>query len=228
MLTSAGMKSPQQLNLLGRPAADVFPAPPLGRADLLAGLADCRLCTLHTHATQVVAGTGPTHAALMLVGEQPGNDEDLAGKPFVGPAGKLLRQALQAAQVPIEALYITNAVKHFKWVPQGKRRLHQKPNLTEVRACKVWLEQEIRLVQPKLLVCLGATSAQALLGLSFRVTQSRGTVLGSPYGAAFATIHPSAILRMPDPETQARALAAFTEDLGRAYAWAQSGAALPN
>jgi uracil-DNA glycosylase family protein len=226
------MKASPQLDLLAPkpPVAPAIDPERFARTQdaITAGLAGCQRCNLHTAATQAVMGVGKQGATLMLVGEQPGNDEDLAGKPFVGPAGKLLRQALATAQIPDAELYITNAVKHFKWVAQGRRRLHQKPNVSEVRACKPWLEQEIAAVQPKLIVCLGATSAQSLLGSGFRVTQSRGIVLASPLGPAFATIHPSAILRMPDPDIQAQALEAFTQDLKRAFAWAQSGAPLPD
>ena len=184
---------------------------------LRADLAQCRQCTLHANATQAVMGRGNSRAALMLVGEQPGNDEDLAGQPFVGPAGRLLQEAMDAAGIDRGQVYLTNAVKHFKWVPQGKRRLHQKPGVREVRACHNWLAAEIRLVRPALVLCLGATAGQAVLGKSFRVGQDRGRRMASPYGPAFATIHPSAILRMPDAASQKAALRAFVFELRSAW-----------
>ena len=158
----------------------------------------CQACDLYKGATQTVPGVGPPGARLMLVGEQPGNDEDLAGQPFVGPAGKVLDRALEAAGIARDTVFVTNAVKHFKYQLQGKRRIHQKPNVTETRTCKMWLDAEIRLINPSLLVCLGATAAQAIFGAAFRITQQRGEVLPSPVGQVLATYHPSAILRAPD------------------------------
>jgi len=151
----------------------------------------------------------------MFVGEQPGNDEDLSGKPFVGPAGKLLNRALEAAGIERGDAYVTNVVKHFKWEPRGKRRIHKKPNTTEMVACRPWLEAEIDVVKPELLVCLGATAAQSLLGKSFRVTEQRGRVIESKdYGVPIlATVHPSSLLRAPDDETRRREMHRFVADL---------------
>jgi uracil-DNA glycosylase family protein len=149
----------------------------------------------------------------MFVGEQPGDQEDKAGEPFVGPAGRLLDEALEAAGIDRSAIYVTNAVKHFKWRPKGKRRLHEKPNGVEIRACQHWLELELALVKPRLVVALGATAAQALLGPAFRVTQDRGKLRSSPLASrVMATVHPSSILRAPD-EMRAREMAAFVKDL---------------
>jgi DNA polymerase len=150
----------------------------------------------------------------MLVGEQPGNAEDLSGLPFVGPAGRLLDRALAAAGIDRRTVYVTNAVKHFKWEARGKRRIHQKPAPGEIRACRPWLDAEIRVVRPRAIVCLGATAAQALLGREFRVTQRRGELLATPLAAvAMATVHPSSILRAPDEVTRRTELARFIEDL---------------
>jgi DNA polymerase len=150
----------------------------------------------------------------MLVGEQPGDQEDLAGKPFVGPAGKLLDRALEDAGIDRTQVYVTNTVKHFKWEPGGKRRIHQKPNSREIAACRPWLEAELRIVRPKLLVCLGATAAQAIFGPSFRVTRDRGKVLASLFASkVVATVHPSSLLRQPDEESRAREYKQFVADL---------------
>jgi DNA polymerase len=150
----------------------------------------------------------------MLVGEQPGDQEDLAGKPFVGPAGKLLDRALEDAGIDRTQVYVTNTVKHFKWEPRGKRRIHQKPNSREIAACRPWLEAELRIVRPKLLVCLGATAAQAIFGPSFRVTRDRGKVLASLFASkVVATVHPSSLLRQPDEESRAREYKQFVADL---------------
>jgi DNA polymerase len=152
----------------------------------------------------------------MLVGEQPGNEEDLAGHPFVGPAGRLLDKALAAAGIDRRDVYVTNAVKHFKWEQRGKRRIHQKPNAGELRACRPWLEAELRVVRPRALVLLGATAAQALLGKEFRVTQRRGEILATPLAPiVVATVHPSSILRAPDDEARRTELARFVDDLER-------------
>jgi uracil-DNA glycosylase len=152
----------------------------------------------------------------MFIGEQPGNEEDLSGRPFVGPAGRLLDEALQQAGIDRSQAYVTNVVKHFKWVPIGKRRLHSKPNAREINACRPWLEAEVAQVKPKVLVCLGATAAQALLGRHFRVSQRRGEWIESPLAAyVMATIHPSALLRAPDPETRRAEMERFVEDLQR-------------
>ena len=153
----------------------------------------------------------------MLVGEQPGNDEDLAGKPFVGPAGKLLNKALEEAGIDPHATYVSNVVKHFKWEPRGKRRIHAKPNAAEITACRPWLEAEIAAVKPELIVCLGATAAQALLGPAFRVSRQRGELVSSPFAKrAMATVHPSSILRAPDEETRHAERERFVEDLRKA------------
>ncbi len=176
--------------------------------------AGCRACPLWERGTQTVFGAGSPLAQVMLVGEQPGNEEDLSGQPFVGPAGRLLDRALAAAGIDRRAAYVTNAVKHFKWEARGKRRIHQKPSAGEVRACRPWLEAEIRVVRPRALVCLGATAAQALLGRTFRVTEFRGELIASPLAPfVMATVHPSSILRAPDDETRRAELARFVEDL---------------
>jgi DNA polymerase len=175
---------------------------------------DCKACDLWKRGTQTVFGEGSSHAKVMLVGEQPGNQEDLEGKPFVGPAGKLLDTALLAAGIDRAKVYVTNAVKHFKWEPRGKRRIHKKPNAAEVAACRPWLDGEIAALQPKVIVCLGATAAQALLGRDFRVTQHRGEFLKSPLAPyLMATVHPSSILRAPDDETRQEEMKRFVQDL---------------
>jgi uracil-DNA glycosylase len=169
-------------------------------ASLRAAAEDCRGCDLYRHAKQVVFGEGRPDARIVLVGEQPGDREDQLARPFVGPAGKLLDKCLEAAGIDRATVYVTNAVKHFKWEPRGKIRLHKKPNILEIMACRPWLEKEIAAIQPELIVCLGATAAQDLLGTKFRLTQHRGEIFPMPDGpAVIATIHPSAILRMqPD------------------------------
>jgi uracil-DNA glycosylase len=173
----------------------------------------CQGCDLWQHATQTVFGEGSSQATTMLVGEQPGNDEDLAGKPFVGPAGRLLDQALEAAGIDRQKTYVTNAVKHFKFVLKGKRRIHEKPGAAEITACVPWLQAEISLVKPKVLVCLGATAGQAVIGKSFRVTKDRGVFVPSSLAEyVMGTIHPSAILRMEDVDRE-REMQLFIEDL---------------
>jgi uracil-DNA glycosylase len=180
---------------------------------------ECRACGLYARATHVVFGEGPVPAPMMLVGEQPGDREDLAGRPFVGPAGRLLDEALAEAEIPREQVYVTNAVKHFKWEPRGKRRLHAKPNAVEIHACRGWLEAEVALVQPEVVVCLGATAAKVFFGRNFKITEDRG-VLHDGQGWAkrlLATFHPSAILRMrSDEDEYVRARRAFTLDLAEA------------
>jgi uracil-DNA glycosylase len=174
---------------------------------------DCTACPLYAQATQTVFGEGPAHATLLLVGETPGDQEDRQGRPFVGPAGKLLDRCLEAAGIARDAAYVTNVVKHFKWTPRGKRRLHAKPNATEIRACRPWVEAEIAEVKPKVIVCLGATAAQALLGTDFRVTRRRGELVPSPLAPyVLATVHPSALLRT-DPELRDAEIARFVADL---------------
>jgi uracil-DNA glycosylase len=161
-----------------------------------------------------VFGAGPEHAEVMFVGEQPGNEEDLDGRPFVGPAGRLLDQGLVHAGIDRSRVYVTNVVKHFKWTPRGKKRIHQKPNASEIEACRPWLEVELDLVRPRVLVALGATAAQALFGRAFRVTRQRGLFIPSPLAPlATATVHPSSILRAPDDETRRSERARFFHDL---------------
>jgi DNA polymerase len=175
---------------------------------------NCQACDLWKRGTQTVFGEGSAGASLMLIGEQPGDQEDLQGKPFVGPAGKLLDSALERAGIAREQTYVTNAVKHFKWEPRGKRRIHKKPNTAEIAACRPWLEAEIATVQPKIIVCLGATAAQSLLGRAFRVTQQRGQLLKSKLAPfIMATVHPSSILRAPDQETRHAEMQRFIDDL---------------
>jgi DNA polymerase len=174
----------------------------------------CTACPLYENATQTVFGEGPRDARLMLVGEQPGDVEDREGRPFVGPAGQLLDWALDKAGIDRQRTYVTNVVKHFKWVARGKRRIHSKPSSMEIRACLPWLEQEIASVRPDVLVCLGATAAQALLGRSFRVTQERGHFVRSPLAPhVMATIHPSALLRIEDDAERKAAIRVFVAEL---------------
>lgn len=176
--------------------------------------AGCKACDLWKRGTQTVFGEGAAKAKIMLVGEQPGNDEDLAGKPFVGPAGRLLDQALERAGIDRKLAYVTNVVKHFKWEPRGKRRIHAKPNAPEIAACLPWLQAELELVRPRVLVCLGATAAQALLGRQFRVTAQRGKFVTSTLAEyVTATVHPSSILRAPDDETRHKEMDRFIADL---------------
>jgi uracil-DNA glycosylase len=175
--------------------------------------AGCKGCGLWQVGTQTVFGAGAKEADVMFVGEQPGDQEDRAGEPFVGPAGRLLDEALVEAGIDRSTTYVTNAVKHFKWQARGKRRIHQKPNWTEMTACRPWLEAELAVVQPRVLVLLGATAAQSLLGRQFRVTQNRGQLVESDLAEAVtATIHPSAILR-GEPEQREAEFAAFVDDL---------------
>ena len=175
---------------------------------------DCTACPLYKRATQTVFGEGPKGAPIMLVGEQPGDYEDVAGKPFVGPAGKIMDRALEEAGIDRKQVYVTNAVKHFKWEPRGKRRIHQKPNSREIAACRPWLEAELQLVRPKLLLCLGSTAGQAIFGPSFRVTRERGKVLSAKLAPkVVATVHPSSLLRQPDEESRQREYAHFVADL---------------
>ncbi|MDB6057863.1 MAG: phage polymerase-related protein [Verrucomicrobiales bacterium] len=174
----------------------------------------CTACPLWKSGTQTVFGEGPVKAKIILVGEQPGDEEDLEGHPFVGPAGKVLDKALEEAGIVRGECYVTNAVKHFKWEPSGKRRIHKTPNAREVAACRPWLDAEIALLKPKVVVCLGATAAQALLGRNFKVTERHGELIETNSGFhVMATVHPSAILRMPDDEARHRERERFTEDL---------------
>src|SRR6266436_4337111 len=183
-------------------------------AEVRRAASDCTACHLYKRATQTVFGEGPKNASIMLVGEQPGDYEDVSGRPFVGPAGKIMDQALEEAGIDRSQVYVTNAVKHFKWEPRGKRRIHQKPNSREIGACRPWLEAELRLVKPKLLVCLGATAAQAIFGLSVRVTCKRGKVLSSKLAPrVLATVHPASLLRQPDEASRQREYKHFVSDL---------------
>ena len=194
-------------------AEDFFPYK-LTLPSLREAAADCRACDLWKRGTQTVFGEGRRRATIMFIGEQPGNEEDLSGKPFVGPAGKLFDSALAAAGIDRSQTYVTNVVKHFKWEPRGKRRIHKKPNAIEINACRPWLQAEIALIKPEVIVALGATAAQSLLGPKFRVTKQRGEFLESnlaPY--VMATVHPSSILRAPDDATRRLELRRFIDDL---------------
>ncbi len=174
----------------------------------------CRGCPLYQNATQTVFGVGAAGARLMLVGEAPGDQEDLQGKPFVGPAGRLLEEAFEEAGIARSEVYLTNAVKHFKWEPRGKRRLHGKPSSREVAACRPWLDAEIEAVQPKAILCLGATAARVLLGSGFRVTKQRGQLVPSPYPLAMlATYHPSAVLRASEAEQRRQMRSELFDDM---------------
>jgi len=182
-------------------------------AGLCAAAAHCRACPLWRGASQTVFGEGAARARIMLVGEQPGDQEDHQGHPFVGPAGKLLWTALAEAGIDRRSIYVTNAVKHFKWLPQGKKRIHQRPNRREIEACRPWLLAEIAAVKPRVLIGLGATAAQSLLGRAFRVTQHRGEMVSSDLAPfVMATVHPSSILRAPD-DARAAERARFVADL---------------
>ena len=176
--------------------------------------AQCRACDLWKNATQTVFGEGRRTAKVIFVGEQPGDKEDIAGKPFVGPAGLVLDEALKAAGIDRETVYVTNAVKHFKWRPSGKRRLHEKPTRSEIAACRLWLDAEIGILKPLVVVCLGATAAQALISPTFKVTQQRGKLIPSTLAAnVMATVHPSSILRAPDDDARERERKLFVADL---------------
>src|SRR5438445_2144232 len=196
-------------------AAPLIPPRPT-LASLRDAAAQCKACDLWRRGTQTVFGEGARHAGAMFVGEQPGNEEDLAGHPFVGPAGRLLDKGLEEAGIDRKQTYVTNVVKHFKWEPRGKRRIHAKPDALEIMACRPWLEAEIAVVKPKIVVCLGATAAQTLLGKKFRVTQERGKIFASELSPrVMATVHPSSILRAPDDETRHVEMHRFIDDLKR-------------
>jgi len=174
----------------------------------------CHGCDLYRYATQAVFGEGPVSSRIMLIGEQPGNDEDIQGHPFVGPAGKLLDRALADAGIDRQDVYVSNAVKHFKFEERGKRRLHKKPRMSEVKACRPWLEAEATLIKPEIIVCLGATAAQSVLGPKYRLTQERGQFVKHAWAPnVTATIHPSAVLRAPDPEQRQEQYRQFVADL---------------
>jgi len=191
------------------------PVPPNPTLDALrAAAAECKACDLWKRGTQTVFGEGGVRARVMLVGEQPGDQEDIQGRPFVGPAGRILDTALEAAGIDRKQVYVTNAVKHFKWEPRGKRRIHKKPNSLEITACRPWIDAEINVVRPDVIVCMGATAAQALLGRQFKVTTGRGVWVPSilaPF--VMATVHPSSLLRAPDDETRRRETQRFIQDL---------------
>lgn len=179
---------------------------------------DCKACDLWKNATQTVFGEGRPKAPIMFVGEQPGDQEDLAGRPFVGPAGRVLDEALRQAGIDRDEVYVTNVVKHFKWSPaeRGKRRIHKKPRYWEINACRPWLDAELRAVRPKVLVCLGATAAQALLGREFSVRRQRGELVESPLAPyVVATVHPSSILRAPDSDARREQMRQFVSDITR-------------
>jgi DNA polymerase len=202
----------------GEPVSDLLPANPTLSSvrDVARG---CKACDLYKRGTQTVFGEGPKGAEVMFVGEQPGDAEDLAGHPFVGPAGRLLDKALAEAGIDRSLVYVTNVVKHFKWEPRGKRRIHAKPNAAEISACRPWLETEIALVKPRILVCLGATAAQALLGKTFKVSRERGEFVPSSLAPLVtATVHPSSILRAQDDETRREEMRQFVADLKKVSA----------
>jgi uracil-DNA glycosylase len=202
------MAHPGQITLDGTGPA------PESLEELRGAAADCRACDLWKTGTQTVFGEGLEKAEVMMVGEQPGDREDIEGRPFVGPAGRVLDQALEQVGIDRDLVYVTNVVKHFKWRPRGKRRIHQKPNLEEIRACRPWLEGELALVKPRVLVCLGSVAAQALLGRQFRVTRERGRFVESPLAERVtATVHPSSILRAGDDEARREAMQQFVADL---------------
>jgi DNA polymerase len=210
-------KSPSRgsVNTDGIPAEELIPSQPTlpGLKEAAAG---CRACDLWERGTQTVFGDGDAEAKVMFVGEQPGDREDIEGKPFVGPAGRLLDEAMVEAGIDRSRVYITNAVKHFKWKPVGKRRLHQKPNAAEISACRPWLEAEIALVKPAVLVLLGATAAQGILGRDFRVSTQRGQFIErAGFPLIMATVHPSSILRAPDDESREMEMKLFIQDLKR-------------
>jgi len=183
-------------------------------AELRASAAGCRACDLWHTGTQTVFGEGIERAEVVMVGEQPGDREDIEGRPFVGPAGRVLDKGLAEVGIDRDLVYVTNVVKHFKWRPRGKRRIHQKPNLEEIRACRPWLDTELEIIKPRVLVCLGSVAAQALLGRQFRVTRERGRFVESPLAERVtATVHPSSILRAGDDEARQLAMAEFVDDL---------------
>jgi len=196
-------------------AAPLVPPQPSIKS-LQAAAAGCRACPLWKTGTQTVFGEGAPEAKVILVGEVPGNDEDLIGRPFVGPAGKLLDKVLVEVGIERDEVYLTNVVKHFKWEPAGKRRIHKKPSAREIAACRPWLDAEIQVIKPDVIVCLGATAAQALLGRDFRVSQHRGELIPSPLApSVMATVHPSSILRAPDEKQRHEARAQFVEDMNK-------------
>ena len=199
------------------PSAEPFVPPDASLPELARAAQDCRGCDLYARATQAVFGEGPARARLILVGEQPGDVEDTSGRPFVGPAGKLLDRALAEAGLARDAVYVTNAVKHFSWEPRGKRRLHKKPTWAEVKACKPWLEAEVHRLGARVTVCLGATALQAVVDKQARLTALLGKILETPRGPVIATRHPSALLRMTGADERQAAFAQLVADLRRAW-----------
>ena len=208
-------KSPTRISTAPVPAKLTLPA-------LAAAASGCKACDLWKLGTQTVFGEGRANARVMLVGEQPGDKEDLQGRPFVGPAGAVLDKALAAAGIDRTDVYVTNIVKHFKWEPRGKRRLHKKPNALEISACRPWLDAEIKVVKPEVVVLLGATAAQGVMGRQFRVTQQRGQWVQSTIAPlVMATVHPSSILRAPDDESRHEEMRKFVDDLKKVAAQLQ-------
>jgi uracil-DNA glycosylase len=194
--------------------ADPFVPDSASLAELSSAVQECRGCDLYKDTTQAVFGEGPGGAPIMLVGEQPGDQEDRQGAPFVGPAGTILDDALTEAGITRDTVYVTNAVKHFKFEPRGKKRIHKKPGAYEINACLPWLEAEFKAVRPAIVVCLGATAARAILGPKFKLMQQRGKLLDTDHGfKVVATIHPSAVLRSPDPEARQKAFGMLVDDL---------------
>ena len=193
------------------------PPPPARSLRALAEAADtCEACPLFANATQAVFGEGPASARIVLVGEQPGNEEDLSGQPFVGPAGAVLERALEEAGIDRRTVYVTNAVKHFSWEPRGKRRIHKKPRVSEIKACHPWLGAELTRIKPAVTVCMGTTAVQSLLGPKMTISSAKGQVFETSYGPIVVTRHPSSVLRMREKEERRAALAELVEDLRRA------------
>ncbi len=196
------------------PGAEAFLPARITLPSLRAAVPSCHGCPLYRHATQAVFGEGSPHARIVVVGEVPGDSEDLAGRPFVGPAGRLLDDALELAGIARDDVYVTNVVKHFKFTRRGKRRIHDKPTRYEIAACRPWLDSELAVIEPEIVVLLGATAAQALLGSAFRVTRSRGQVLETELARyTFATVHPASVLRAPDDESRRQARTDFFSDI---------------
>jgi DNA polymerase len=210
--TMIGKTKPRGTDHLEWRPAPVPPSTDLRK--IRAAATRCTACPLYKNATQTVFGEGPRHAQVMFVGEQPGDQEDVQGKPFVGPAGKLLDRALEEVGIDRATVYVTNAVKHFNWEPRGKRRLHKKPSSRDIAACRPWLEAEIAIVKPKVLVCLGATATNAVAGPNVRVMRDRGKIFASPFSRqTLVTVHPSSLLRAPDEESRRASYALFVGDL---------------
>ena len=221
MAARAPLPPPRFAEKLVRPRQAVGDMSEVPLEALNAEIAGCRRCSLHCAATQAVTGEGPSDAQIMLVGEQPGDEEDLSGRPFVGPAGRLLDKALGDAGLTRERLYVTNTVKHFKYEPRGKRRIHQRPSAGEVQTCKWWLDREIAIIRPKLVVAMGATAANALAGRQVSVTRERGPAAFAG-GKGYVTIHPSYLLRLPDRTKKVEEYDRFVEDLSSALTLSQS------